>query len=332
MQRTEAQRIDTRGTSAGTQLRRSDAVVGTLAGMRFHSGPVAEVAHDARNMVTALALYCDLLDEPGVLNPEFRHYANELRLVSAASRRVVEKLTLLDGESEPQVEFNMDGTATGTAIRSRASRDFFAELLSTTPLVTRAQRLPNDPIDNLQEELLANHNLLDAIAGTAIAVTVRTDGGARPVRLSSEDLTRVLVNLVKNAAEAMQTAGSIEISLRENLNPESGVPEVVLAVEDTGPGIPADCLEKVFEPRFTSHAVTVAEEAGWPGTHRGLGLSITRSIVEGAGGRARAIPRVQSGIQAANQAANQAGTQTGSEAGARTAGACIELELPIRTR
>jgi hypothetical protein len=37
------------------------AVVETLAAMRHRGGTVAEVAHDARNMVTALALYCDLL-------------------------------------------------------------------------------------------------------------------------------------------------------------------------------------------------------------------------------------------------------------------------------
>jgi signal transduction histidine kinase len=186
--------------------------------------------------------------------------------------------------------------------------------------------LPNDPIDNLQDDLIANHNLLDAIAGTAIAVTVRTEGGARPVRLSSEDLTRVLVNLVKNASEAMNTAGRIEISLTESLNAEGAVPKVVLAVEDSGPGIPADRLEKIFDPGYTAHAATCAtgpagaERGGWSGAHRGLGLSITRSIVEAAGGRVRAVPRIQSGIQAQTQA------------GPRIGGARIELELPVRIR
>ena len=54
------------------------------------------LSHDARNMVTALSLYCDLLDEPGVLAEGCRHYANELRLVTDASRRLVEKLGRLE--------------------------------------------------------------------------------------------------------------------------------------------------------------------------------------------------------------------------------------------
>ena len=53
---------------------------------------LSEVAHDARNMVTALGLYCDLLEEPGVLATPFMHYGHELRLVAAASRRLVEKI------------------------------------------------------------------------------------------------------------------------------------------------------------------------------------------------------------------------------------------------
>ncbi len=56
------------------------------------SDTVAALAHDARNLITALGLYCDLLDEPGVLTPPFAHYGNELRLVAAAGRRLVSKL------------------------------------------------------------------------------------------------------------------------------------------------------------------------------------------------------------------------------------------------
>jgi hypothetical protein len=66
--------------------KRVETVVETLANLRSEGESLAEVAHDARNMVTALWLYCDLLEEPGVLNPGFHHYANELRLVAAASR------------------------------------------------------------------------------------------------------------------------------------------------------------------------------------------------------------------------------------------------------
>src|ERR1035441_61981 len=71
--------------------RRAEAVVETLAAVRNPGENLAELAHDVRNMVTALVLYCDLLEEPGVLTSSFRHYGSELRLVASASRRLVEK-------------------------------------------------------------------------------------------------------------------------------------------------------------------------------------------------------------------------------------------------
>ena len=49
-------------------------------------------------MVTALDLYCDLLQEPGVLAAPFAHYGGELRLVAAASRRLVDKLVSVNPE------------------------------------------------------------------------------------------------------------------------------------------------------------------------------------------------------------------------------------------
>ena len=85
----------------GPERKRVEAVVETLATLRCQGESVAEVAHDARNMVTALGLYCDLLEEPGVLATPFTHYGSELRLVAAASRRLVEKLVALDAAGRP---------------------------------------------------------------------------------------------------------------------------------------------------------------------------------------------------------------------------------------
>ena len=59
--------------------------------MHRHSENIGELAHEARNMMTALSLYCDLLEEPGVLAPSHRHYGGELRLLADASRQLVEK-------------------------------------------------------------------------------------------------------------------------------------------------------------------------------------------------------------------------------------------------
>jgi len=291
-----------------TERKRVVAVVETLANLRSEGESLAEVAHDARNMVTALGLYCDLLEEPGVLNPSFQHYAGELRLVATASRRLVEKLLALDARIAP----NVAGTGAGLSSNHGAG----AEARSTERLeqARRWDLLPPEPINNLAAELLANRNLLAALAGPSIALTVDVEGGARPVRLTGEDLTRILVNLVKNAAEAMPAAGRIAINLHEFHAGEQLVPRLVLTIEDNGPGIPVEALGSIFDSGYSTRsggasgpgASGKGVPGNWPASHRGLGLSITRSILETAGGS----------IQAANSA---------------PVGACFRIELPIRS-
>jgi signal transduction histidine kinase len=273
---------------------RAQAFAESWAGARRQGETISELAHDARNMVMALSLYCDLLEEPGVLSLPCRHYASELRLVAASSRRLVEKLALVSKRDQ------------AGAIRSGATRP-----------VALSLAVPERPIEDLREEVLACTNLLDALAGPQVAVTVLAPEGARAVWLTTEDLTRVLVNLVKNASEAMggagfgagsAAAGRIEIRLRERAGSADAAPALLLTVEDSGPGIDPAQLEAIFEPGFTtnSHA-----NGSWPTAHRGLGLFICRSIVEAAGGR----------MLAGNRG------RTGEQAG----GARIEIELPVRT-
>jgi signal transduction histidine kinase len=183
----------------GRERKRVEAVVETLATLGSRGESVAEVAHDARNMVTALGLYCDLLEEPGVLANPFSHYGSELRLVAAASLRLVEKLVALDTDSGTNAGTNRHEFPNPTYKQSGLNRGENRGQHSSS----RWDLLPALPMANLAAELLANHNLLAALAGPAITLTVDVEGGARPVRMTGEELTRVMVNLVKNAAEAM---------------------------------------------------------------------------------------------------------------------------------
>jgi signal transduction histidine kinase len=288
------------------ERKRVEAVVETLASLRSQGESLAEVAHDVRNMVTALGLYCDLLEEPGVLNPTFHHYASELRLVATASRRLVEKLLTLDARLDSHIAPDLASTGTGLSGTPGAALKG-----AETPAEGRLERarrwdlLPPEPVQNLAEELLANRNLLSALAGPSIALTTDVEGGALPVRLTGEDLTRILVNLVKNAAEAMQAKGRITLSLHEFHAGAKRDPWLVLTVEDNGPGIPDEALNKIFDSGYTTSASGASGPGGGSASHRGLGLSITRAIVEAAGGS----------IHAANRT---------------PAGACFRIELPIR--
>jgi signal transduction histidine kinase len=279
-----------------TERKRVEAVVQTLANLRGQSESLAEVAHDARNMVTALGLYCDLLEEPGVLNSAFQHYGNELRLVATASRRLVEKLVVLDFRQGPAADLR-SAARTGAEPLGAGRQD----------RTRRFDLLPAEPICNLAGEVLANRNLLAALAGPSITLTVDVEGGSLPVRLTGEELTRILVNLIKNAAEAMPEGGRIQLGLCERPVTDGAVEALALTVEDSGPGIPKKALDKIFDSGYTTHASGGFRHGDWPASHRGLGLSITRSIVAAAGGC----------IHAANRAPS---------------GARFEIELPVRPR
>jgi signal transduction histidine kinase len=280
----------TEGKGVKSERRRVEVVVETLANLRHESENLAEVAHDARNMVTALGLYCDLLEEPGVLNSAFQHYGNELRLVATASRRLVEKLVALDARGS----YLRGGASAGSQNGTKE------EELVGAPVQGRAHRwdlMPAEPIRDLATELRSSRNLLVALAGPSITLALEIEGGARPVRLTGEDLTRILVNLVKNATEAMPEGGKIRLGLRERL-PANGTAEgVTLTVEDSGPGVPAELLDKIFDSGYTTRASHAAVQGDRPGGHRGLGLSITRSIVEAAGGSIQAVNLIPTGAR-----------------------------------
>jgi signal transduction histidine kinase len=91
-----------------------------------------------------------------------------------------------------------------------------------------------------------------------------------PVTGNPRNLEQVFLNLFVNAIQAMPNGGKLGISAAREDD------AVRVAVTDTGPGIPEEHLEKIFEPFYTT------KEAG-EGT--GLGLSVSYSIVEKHGGR-----------------------------------------------
>jgi signal transduction histidine kinase len=92
--------------------------------------------------------------------------------------------------------------------------------------------------------------------------------GLPEVNLDEAQLRQALLNLVRNAREAMPGGGELELRV---VAAEGGV-EVLL--DDTGPGIPEAVRASIFAPFFTTKK---------QGT--GLGLAVTREIVDAHGGR-----------------------------------------------
>jgi len=89
-----------------------------------------------------------------------------------------------------------------------------------------------------------------------------------PLPLQKDLLKQVLFNLAKNAVEAMHAGGHLKFTTR--LVDVEGQRQVEIEVADTGPGLPAAVASHLFEP--------VVSEKG--GDHAGLGLTISRSLVE----------------------------------------------------
>jgi two-component system, OmpR family, sensor histidine kinase ChvG len=109
-------------------------------------------------------------------------------------------------------------------------------------------------------------------SGVQIAFA-RPRAGTAVVQGDESRLARLVDNLVDNAISFSPPGGVVEIRAAETGG------EVVLVIEDEGPGVPADAREAIFN-RF--HSIRPEEDFG---RHSGLGLAIARAIVEGHGGR-----------------------------------------------
>jgi len=97
-----------------------------------------------------------------------------------------------------------------------------------------------------------------------------------PVRGDIQQLGHLFMNVILNAAQAMQGNGTLTI----RSNPSEDGSRAIIEIADTGPGIPAEVLPHIFEPFFTTK-----EE----GQGTGIGLSLVYSIVENHRGAIRAV-------------------------------------------
>jgi signal transduction histidine kinase len=99
---------------------------------------------------------------------------------------------------------------------------------------------------------------------------VRDYGHIEPFECYPNQLNQVFMNLLLNASQAIVDSGTITIRTRAR---DGGA---VIEIEDTGAGIAAENLDRIFEPGFTTKGARVG---------MGLGLLISRQIVEHHGGR-----------------------------------------------
>jgi signal transduction histidine kinase len=169
-------------------------------------------------------------------------------------------------------EMLVDGKLSGAHVERLASNIYRASrqvqsLLQELADVTQGRGHARD-VCRLREVVTAAYEPLAAVAearGISVSIDLEEDV---ELPLDRSPMERVFQNLLSNAIEAMPTGGSVSIrAVRRD-------GEIVVSVEDTGPGIPASIAAQLFEP-----FVTAGKKNGV-----GLGLALSRETVVSHGG------------------------------------------------
>jgi signal transduction histidine kinase len=215
------------------------------------------LAHDARNWLTVLQVYCDLLRSSDAVVGKGRMWIEELSHAVERGQGLV--MSLLD------------------------SAEASAAQPSTPPLAAQEKK----PL-NLGEALQRRLPLFQKMAGSRIQVEARIATQTGTTALQETELDRVLLNLVRNAIDAMPQGGRLTIELEPG--DSSHRRSLVLRVSDTGEGIPADILTHIFDSGFSTKPTSCD-----PHPERGFGLAIVRELTLGAGGSVRVRSRIGHG-------------------------------------
>lgn len=201
------------------------------------------VAHDFNNLLTAISGHCDLL--------LLRHDREDFDYADLVQ------------------------------IHQNANRA--AALVNQLLAFSRKQTLSPERLD-LADLLSDLAHLLNRLVGEKVQLNLTHAAGLGAIRADKRQLEQVLMNLVVNARDAMPMGGTISITsqavtLTAPLSRNNATVPVgdyaVIHVADTGTGIPADLLTKIFEPFYTTKKL---------GEGTGLGLSTAYGIVKQSGG------------------------------------------------
>ncbi|MSP25605.1 MAG: sensor histidine kinase [Myxococcales bacterium] len=199
----------------------------------------AGIAHEIRNPLGAIKGAAQLLAEPGQGGPELEPSAREFVGI------ILEEVERLDG-------------VVGSVLNLARENPVAVAPIDVNAVVRRTLQLLSTEWND--GRLAVDESLADELPRVAIA---------------PEELRQVMMNILRNAAQAVSGAGRITVRTRarQGARPKvAGV--VVITVTDDGPGIAAHILKQVFLPFFTT------KEGG-----TGLGLAISQRIVQEAGGR-----------------------------------------------
>lgn len=122
---------------------------------------------------------------------------------------------------------------------------------------------------NLTVDFILNFLTYEA-ARRGVTVLKQFDYSLPVIRLDANLLKQVLLNIIMNALQAMEEGGKLQIETTD-----AGHDRVCFTIADNGPGIPAETINRIFDRYFTTKK---------PGEGTGLGLFVTKNLVENMGG------------------------------------------------
>lgn len=134
---------------------------------------------------------------------------------------------------------------------------------------------------NLTVDFILNFLTFEA-ARRGVTVLRQLDYTLPVIRLDANILKQILLNIIMNALQAMEDAGGKLLIETTNDGPD----RICLIIADNGPGIPDETLDRIFDRYFTTKK---------PGEGTGLGLFVTKNLVESMGGDIKVSSRIGGG-------------------------------------
>ncbi|WMT85882.1 ATP-binding protein [Pelagibacterium sp. 26DY04] len=147
---------------------------------------------------------------------------------------------------------------------------------------SRTQALPTDPISLAASVNAAIEIVAPQAREQAVEIRFSPEADHVLVAVNAVRIEQVLINLLLNAIDATATLGNSTVAISIC----SGADRALVEIVDSGPGIPEEIAEKITEPFFTTKKT---------GEGLGLGLSISRAILEDYGGTLSFAPAVGGG-------------------------------------
>jgi two-component system sensor histidine kinase ChvG len=292
------------------------------------AGPVQRLANAAENVrhsVKARAEIPDFTDR----SDEIGHLSGALRDMTSALYRRIDAIESFAADVAHELKNPLTSLRSATETLPLAKTDDAKERLMEIIKhdVKRLDRLISDISDasrldaELAREDAKQVDMAELLRTTVslfndihrddtpeVVVDIAYAPGAHPYRVTGHDsrLSQVIVNLLDNAISFSPPGGRVAVVARRIGN------EIQVAVEDEGPGIPDENLERIFERFYTDRP---QENFG---QNSGLGLNISRQIAVGHGGRLWAENRPAAGL---GRGKGDGGTGT-------TGGARFVMRLP----